>query len=94
MDIWSGRAAQNYGMLQLFGCPTYFSIKDDNLNPRVKKFVLLGVKRNLKGHVMRLQKKKIALSRYITFAETSLLKSTLSVSGEDEDQRFIAVGEN
>ena len=50
LDIWSGRAAQDYDLLWVFRCPTYFSIKNDMLNPRAKKFVFLGVKRNLKGY--------------------------------------------
>ena len=37
LDIWSDEAAQDYDLLRVFECPTYFSIKDDNLNPRVKK---------------------------------------------------------
>ena len=46
LDIWSGRFAQDYSLLQVFGYLTYFNIKDDMLNSRVKKFVFLGVKRN------------------------------------------------
>jgi len=34
LDIWSSRAAQDYILLRVFGCPTYFSIKDNKLNPR------------------------------------------------------------
>ena len=32
LDIWSSGAAQHYDLLQILGCPTYFSVKDDNLN--------------------------------------------------------------
>ena len=44
LDILSGGAAQDYSLLQIFGCPAYFGIKDGKLNPRAKKFVFLGVK--------------------------------------------------
>ena len=40
LEIWSDGAAQDYSFLRVFGCPTNFSVKDDKLNPRVKKFVL------------------------------------------------------
>ena len=79
MDIWSGEAAQDYDLLQVFGCLAYFCIKDDKLNPQTKQFVFLGVKRNLKGYKLCDSKnKKIVFSRYVTFDETSLLKSIVS----------------
>jgi len=45
LDIWSGRVAQDYDLLRVFGCPTYFSVKDAKLNPRAKKFVFFRVKK-------------------------------------------------
>ena len=54
LDIWSGRASQDYDLLQVFGSlayfSAYFSAKDGKVNPRAKKFVFLGVKRNMKGY--------------------------------------------
>jgi len=38
LDIWSGGAAQDYNLLQVFGYQAYFNVKDDKLNPREKKF--------------------------------------------------------
>jgi len=49
LDIWAGGAAQDYDLLRVFRCPAHFSVNNDKLNLRVKKFVILGVKRNLKG---------------------------------------------
>ena len=60
-----------------FRSPTYFSAKNGKVNPRAKRFVYLGVKRNsyrLWDH----EDKKIMMSRHVTFAETSVLKSTVS----------------
>ena len=89
LDIWSGGAAQDYNLLRVFGCPTYFSVKDDKLNPRTKKFVFLGVKKNMKGYKLRdHENKKIVLSRYVTFDEASLMLTP--PSGVDEDQECIA----
>ena len=50
LDIWSSGVAQDYSLLRVFECPTYFSVKDDKLNLRAKMFAFLGVKRNLKGY--------------------------------------------
>jgi len=44
LDIWSDGATQDYDLLQVFRCPTYFSIKDDKLNLRAKMFVFLGAR--------------------------------------------------
>ena len=49
LKIWSEKVAQDHGLLQEFGSLTYFSAKDVMVNPRGKKFVFLGVKRNMKG---------------------------------------------
>ena len=48
LDIWSGGAVQDYSLLRIFESPAYFSAKDDKINPQVKKFLFLGVKRNIK----------------------------------------------
>ena len=37
LEIWSGKAAQDHGLLRKFGSPTYFSAKDGKVNPRAKK---------------------------------------------------------
>ena len=49
LEIWSGKAAQDHGLLREFESPT-FCAKDGMVNPRAKKFVFLGVKRNMKGY--------------------------------------------
>ena len=39
LEVWSGNATQGHDLLREFGSPAYFSAKDDNINPQVKKFV-------------------------------------------------------
>ena len=59
--------------------PAYFCTKDDKVNLQAKKFVFLGVKRNMKGYKLwDPENKKIVLSQHVTFDETLLLKSTVS----------------
>ena len=49
------------------------------VNSRVKKFVFLGVKRNMKDYrLWDLENKKIVLSQHVTLDETLVLKSTVS----------------
>ena len=79
LEIWSRKSAQDHGLLQELRSPTYFSDKDGKVNPRAKKFVFLGVKRNMKGYrLWDPENKKIVVSRHVTFDETSVLKSTIS----------------
>ena len=59
------------------------------MNPRAKKFVFLGVKRNMKGYrIWDPKNKKIVLSQHVKFLEISLLIA----GGEEEDQGCIAAG--
>jgi len=79
LEVLSGKAAQDHDLLREFESPACFSAKDGKVNPRAKKFVFLGVKRNMKGYrLWDPQNKKIVLSQHVTFDETSLLKSTVS----------------
>ena len=66
MDIWSSGAAQDYDLLRVFESLAYFSAKDGMVNPRTKKFVFFGVKKNMKGYRLWDPKnKKIVLSCHI-----------------------------
>jgi len=58
LDIWLGGATQDYGLLRVFESPTYFCVKDGKVNLRAKKFVLLGVNRNMKGYNFGTPKKR------------------------------------
>ena len=43
LDIWLGGAVQDYNLLRVFECLTYFGVKDNKLNPREKSLCFLGV---------------------------------------------------
>jgi len=49
LKIWSGKAAQDYDSLRIFGCSTYYHIKEDKLDPKAKKGVFVGFKRVVKA---------------------------------------------
>ena len=68
LEIWPGKATQDHDLLRKFGSPTYFSAKDGKVNPRAKRFVFFGVKRNMKDYrLWDPENKKIVLSRHVTF---------------------------
>jgi len=91
LKIWSKKAAQDHDLLREFENPTYFSAKDGKVNPRAKKFVFLGVKRNMKGYRLWDPKnKKIVLSQNVTFDETSVLKSTVSQQVERTETKKVS----
>ena len=91
MKIWSGKAAQDHGVLREFGSSAYFSAKNGKVNPQAKRFVFLGVKRN--GYrLWDPENKKIVVGRHVTFGETSVEVHRLSAGGEDGDQGKIAAG--
>jgi len=50
LKVWSRKAAQNYDSLKVFGCPTYYHVKEDKLDPRAKKGVFVGFKKGVKGY--------------------------------------------
>ena len=50
LEVRSEKATQGHGLLREFKSPAYFSTKDGKVNLRAKKFVFLGVKRNMKGY--------------------------------------------
>jgi len=79
LNIWSGGAAQDYSLLWVFGSSAYVSAKGGKVNLRAKEFMFLGVKKNMKScKLWDPEKKKIVLSKHVTFDESSLLKSTIS----------------
>jgi len=79
LKVWSKKAAQDHNLLREFRSLAYFSANDGKVNSRSKKFVFLGVKRNMKGsRLWDPENKKIVLSQHVKFDETSLLKSTFS----------------
>ena len=77
-----------------FGCPTYYHIKEDKLDPRARKCVLIGFKKGVKGYkIWDPNDRKFILSSDVTFDEASMVKPTNSQQVESQDgQQDIAVG--
>jgi len=58
LNIWSGGVAQDYSLLRVFECPTYFSVKDDKLNTSKEVCVFERQKKLEKLQVMTLWKQE------------------------------------
>jgi len=50
VEAWSRKFAQNYDLLRVFGCPSYYHVKEDKLDPRAKKGMFIGLKKGIKSY--------------------------------------------
>ena len=70
---------QDYDLLRMFEYPAYCHVMEDKLNPRARKGVLVGFKKDVKGYkILDLKNKKFILRRDVTFDEASIVKHTYS----------------
>ncbi|KAH9648400.1 retrovirus-related pol polyprotein from transposon TNT 1-94-like protein [Citrus sinensis] len=74
-ERWSGKHAQDYDSLRIFGCPAYYHVKDSKLDPRARKTMFVGFKDRIKGFKLwDLEDKMFVCSRDVTFNEVSMMK--------------------
>jgi len=77
-------------LLKGFGCSAYYHIKEDKLDPRVKKDVFIGFKKGIKCYkIWDPKDKEFILSRDIMFDEASMVKPTNSQQVESEKTKGI-----
>jgi len=50
LKVWSGKVAQDYSSLRIFGYPAYYHVREDKLDPRARKGVFMGFKKSMKGY--------------------------------------------
>ena len=85
LEVWSGKVAQDYDSLCVFGCPAYYHVKEDKLDPRARKSVFVGFKKGVKCYKIWYPKdKKFILSRDVTFEEASMVNPTDSQQMENQ----------
>ncbi|KAH9660217.1 hypothetical protein KPL70_024138 [Citrus sinensis] len=85
MEMWSGKHAQDYNSLRVFGCPAYYHVKDGKLDTRARKFIFVGFKGGVKGFKLwDLEDKKFVCSRDVTFDEASMIKASSSQQVENK----------
>ena len=78
-------------MLRIFGCPAYYHVSDEKLEPRVRKDVFLGFKRGVKSYKLwDSENRKIVLKRDVAFDESSMLQTLSSLQMESDQTKRIS----
>jgi len=49
IEVWSGKSANDYDKLHIFGCPSFFHVRNSKLDLRAEKAVFLGFSSRVKG---------------------------------------------
>ena len=84
LKVWSEK------VLRVFGCPAYYHVKEDKLDPIAKKGMFVRFKKRVKSYkIWDPKDKKFVLSRDITFDEPSILKPIISQRVEIEKTKGI-----
>ena len=75
LEVWSRKTTADYDLLRVFGCPAYYHVKEDKLDPIAKKCLFVGFKKGIKGFkIWDPTDRKFLFSRDVTFDEASMLK--------------------
>ena len=88
LEVWSGKPANEYDTLRVFGSTTYYHVKESKLDLRAKKALFMGVTSGVKGYrLWCLSSKKIISSRDVTFDESAMLKK-VTTNGKVSENTF------
>ena len=88
LEVWSGKPANDYDTLHVFGSTAYYHVKESKLDPRAKKALFMGVTSGVKGYrLWCLSSKKIISSRDVTFDESAMLKK-VTTDGKVSENTF------
>ncbi|CAL8991320.1 unnamed protein product [Prunus brigantina] len=84
MDIWSSKPCTNYKYLHIFGCPTYFHVRESKLDSRAKTTLFMGFSTSVNGYRFWCPDvKKFVVSRDVTFDETTMVNQNKNGSESD-----------
>ena len=50
LEVWSGKPANDYDTLRVFGSTAYYHVKESKLDPRAKRALFMGVTSGVKGY--------------------------------------------
>ncbi|KAH9733975.1 hypothetical protein KPL71_017220 [Citrus sinensis] len=87
MEMWSGKHAQDYDSLRIFGCPTYYRVKDGKLDPCARKAIFVGFKGGVENKTTEvLQRVEFDATPYVPVSSTSKNGSTMEVTPRVEEE--------
>ncbi|KAH9679295.1 retrovirus-related pol polyprotein from transposon TNT 1-94-like protein [Citrus sinensis] len=87
MEMWSGKHAQDYDSLRIFGCPTYYHVKDGKLDHRARKAIFVGFKGGVENKTKEvLQRVEFDATPYVPVSSTSKKGSTTEVTPRVEEE--------
>ena len=82
-EVWTGRTG-DYSYMRIFGCPAYALQKEDKLDSRARKAVLLGYPEGVKGYMLLdLETQRTFVSRHVTFDESPMVRPEVVQSKDD-----------
>ncbi|KAH9699247.1 hypothetical protein KPL71_024272 [Citrus sinensis] len=87
MEMWSGKHAQDYDSLRIFGCPAYYHVKDGKLDPCARKAIFVGFKGGVENKTKEvLQRVEFDATPYVLVSSTSKKSSTMEVTPRVEEE--------
>ena len=82
-EVWTGRQG-DYSYMRIFGCAAYALQKEDKLDSRARKAVLLGYPEGVKGYrLLDLETQRTFVSRHVTFDESPMVRPEVVQSNVD-----------
>jgi hypothetical protein len=86
IEVWSGKSANDYDKLHIFGCPSFFHVRNSKLDLRAEKAVFLGFSSRVKGYKLWCPElKKVTLSRDVAFNEDEIVNQCKEHNSQIEE---------
>ena len=93
MEMWFGKHVQDYHSICVFGCPTYYHVKNYKLDPRARKSIFVRFKGGVKGFKFwDIEDKKFVYTRDVTFDKASMLTTSSSQQVENKTNKTLQRG--
>ncbi|GKA26260.1 retrovirus-related pol polyprotein from transposon TNT 1-94, partial [Tanacetum coccineum] len=74
IEVWSGKPA-NYSKLCVFGCPAYYHVSEEKLDPKGKKGIFIGYGDGFKCYrIWSPSERRVIFSRDVTFDKDYLFR--------------------
>ena len=90
IEMWSGKYAQDYDSIRVFGCPADYHAKNIKLDLHARKAIFVGFKCGVQGFKLwDHEDKKFVYNKDVTFDEASTLKASNSQHVENKTNEIL-----